>query len=831
MSFDALLQLAGQALRPVQPDRRQQLGWLRRWAASRRQSRRCERNLAQAALGEQVIFLNQNRARRPDETIHLNGQRPSIPGAGKWKQMDASQVLRSVFSCPAGTMKSTAEAAGCSNRHMTDLLYMCAHMLHQRQLQAVGHMLSTEEARRWFVLQVMFDESQFRVTPADHEGRATEAVSVMGAHGHVVWSFGVHHNQDQVCEDELVLNPLALTEASAACMWAALERLLPQELWRLVSGHSRHWMASINLGADHAKANVKLARAIEFQAPDNVICLHGFCKQHASGLCIAGAVKYFDVLCPAFCVAKLFRRDVFYRRFRLAVCEVVKANIRRAGPDWQPAARDLARSRAILELAFYHRDLRTCTNEEEAEKHRCLDRRRQYGAALIEACPGDWTKRPIVHRCKGCSCTTDEEAAQQVCSRLFTVTFNVLSVPSMNKWLSVWPLLCDLVLTGSFHRVFVDATRLTLGETLEEDMVEDSVSETELLGASQDWHRQERRRAAKVLRWVEAKGTHSKSMMFVHLVSPILKLHYTLFKYAQTSPLGHRKSYLFNLCDARVSVCARILGELSDLLFNSAETGPWAPMVYSLGPLSAWPREFKEAARVGICLLLGQVWRRLVHVYDQWPWRLVAIGDPDVPDVQKIAVAEQLFAAPLETLDPGCSLKVRRRAGAKEALLTPEWQRFLFHSFNKVVLSTAFVETLFARFNQWLQRSRKPLSMSLLQGKHMTSGFVRACAEKRGAALGGPEPSAKRCKLGRPAWVFKAGERGRVTGRHVAVAEHITERAVGVPQVEAFQQAVAKWRELSPRAKTRAQAVAREKNARIRLMKKRQHQLDQRRPE
>ena len=133
--------------------------------------------------------------------------------------------------------------------------------------------------------------------------------------------------------------------------------------------------------------------------------------------------------------------------------EVVKANIRRAGPDWQPAARDLSRSRAILELAFYHRDLRTCTNEEEAEKHRCLDRRRQYGAALIEACPGDWTKRPIVHRCKGCSCTTDEEAAEQVCSNLFTVTFNVLTVPSMNKWLSVWPLLCDLVLMGSFHRV------------------------------------------------------------------------------------------------------------------------------------------------------------------------------------------------------------------------------------------------------------------------------------------------------------------------------------------------------------------------------------------
>jgi len=39
-------------------------------------------------------------------------------------------------------------------------------------------------------------------------------------------------------------------------------------------------------------------------------------------------------------------------------------------PDWQPAPRDLAQSQAILELAFYHRDLRTCTDKADAEKHR-----------------------------------------------------------------------------------------------------------------------------------------------------------------------------------------------------------------------------------------------------------------------------------------------------------------------------------------------------------------------------------------------------------------------------------------------------------------------------
>jgi len=202
--------------------------------------------------------------------------------------MDPSQALRSVFSCPAATMKSTAEAAGCSNRHMTDLLYMCAHILHERQLTAVGHMLSTKEARRWLALQVMLDESQFKIMPADHEGCGLEGVSVMGVHGHVVWSFGAQDNQDQVCEDELVLKPLALAAASAACMWAALERLLPEGLWRLVCGHSGHWVASVNLGADHAKSNVKLARAIELRAPDSVICLHGFANSTPQDCALRG---------------------------------------------------------------------------------------------------------------------------------------------------------------------------------------------------------------------------------------------------------------------------------------------------------------------------------------------------------------------------------------------------------------------------------------------------------------------------------------------------------------------------------------------------------------
>ena len=267
-------------------------------------------------------------------------------------------------------------------------------------------------------------------------------------------------------------------------------------------------------------------------------------------------------------------------------------------------------------------------------------------------------------------------------------------VPSSNKWLSVWPLVSDLVFMASFHKVFNYAFKHAVGlsQDLEVDVGERSdLSEGEVLGIQKDdhstWHKQERRRSLKALTWVEAKTTLPNLLLFLHTVGPVMKLHYTLFKYAQLSPEGNAKSYLFDLCDVRVSVTAKSLGELTNLLGDSAL---WDPLVTRLGPVASWPASFKATARVCIFKLLGQVWRRLVWPCTQWPLRLVPLADPETPTSHKVEIARALFVAAEDTLDPGVSLKVRRLAGTPEALLTQKWQEFLFHAFNNVVLSKAF---------------------------------------------------------------------------------------------------------------------------------------------
>ena len=186
---------------------------------------------------------------------------------------------------------------------------------------------------------------------------------------------------------------------------------------------------------------------------------------------------------------------------------------------------------------------------------------------------------------------------------------------------------------------------------------------------------------------------------------------------------------------------------------------PWAILERIIGcPVEQWPREFKHLARIVVLDLLGQVWRRLVNCYTTWPWLIVRVADPDVPEDQKRSLARRLFSVPEESLDANFSLKVRRQARTIDALLSEEWQRFLFHAVNQCIISTAFVECLFAKFKQWMQRSPKSWLIALLQAKHLSSSFTRACGVKR--AVQEERKQHTPIKRRRPEWIIRSGESG-----------------------------------------------------------------------
>ena len=127
--------------------------------------------------------------------------------------------------------------------------------------------------------------------------------------------------------------------------------------------------------------------------------------------------------------------------------------------------------------------------------------------------------------------------------------------------------------------------------------------------------------------------------------------------------------------------------------------------------------------------------------------------------------------------------------------MSPEWQRRLFVAFNSCVLSTALVECMFANFKQILTRLPRAPSAPLLQSKGLVQTFQRCCKAKHAR----DQPSTKRRgdTLRRPDWVFRRGEEGCKSGRHLFIGQRVSERAAEETAGSAFARASAEWRGVS----------------------------------
>ena len=68
-----------------------------------------------------------------------------------------------------------------------------------------------------------------------------------------------------------------------------MKHILPTAIWELFVGEFNPGtgMAAVHLGSDHHKACLKLSAWVKQNSPDWPFCCEGFCKQHASGLCIS----------------------------------------------------------------------------------------------------------------------------------------------------------------------------------------------------------------------------------------------------------------------------------------------------------------------------------------------------------------------------------------------------------------------------------------------------------------------------------------------------------------------------------------------------------------
>ncbi len=213
-------------------------------------------------------------------------------------------------------------------------------------------------------------------------------------------------------------------------------------------------------GSDHARSMLRTWNYLASQLPDSTFYLHGLCKQHATGLCLAPATVWFGFLCSLFCTIKLLHHGNFYQSYLEGLFLVIRASIVRweHDDDIQLDPEHAAHAKRVLELCFYRRDLHALeTSESELERQRLEKfQRLEKGRKVLRVCQGDWRSNHIFHWCtqEPKCCNNEAEATACVHKSVLDILGHAIPVPALNKWTQVYPAVASLSQGFCLHGLF-----------------------------------------------------------------------------------------------------------------------------------------------------------------------------------------------------------------------------------------------------------------------------------------------------------------------------------------------------------------------------------------
>ena len=253
------------------------------------------------------------------------------------------------------------------------------------------------------------------------------------------------------------------------------------------------------------------------------------------------------------------------------------------------------------------------------------------------------------------------------------------------------------------------------------------------------WRKLARLHLGKAGLFLKDDSSRWATAVWTVLTAPVMTIHYSLFKHAtllsdrhaadpaqqDAVPLNPEDDSLTAVCfcQAAANPAKKALARLSDLFFNM-DHEDWGPAVLAFGPVMSWPQARLRTLRRSFCVVTGQLWRKLLFPWTQYPWRLAGLVDPEVSQEGKEECAQKLFSDPPCWLD-GFARKLRQTVQSPEALLQEDVLQFLEAVFARVVPTSTFIERMFSRLTEWSkgrERGPKP-RLSTIASKHCTQMF------------------------------------------------------------------------------------------------------------
>ncbi|CAK0826756.1 unnamed protein product [Prorocentrum cordatum] len=535
-------------------------------------------------LQAQMAAHNLDNAKRQVDVMGegQEGPRKKSPRF-RWDQWLPRTMLRAVFSkenlrMAASSVAKVFRGTGIKGSHLfvrqlrsalAELYCDSQRVQIERQvLRAPG----TEH--NWLVMHLQWDETKFTVQLND--GKPPCGQQVMTQHGVLRWE-----DEDlRVHSQELIFPPSVLESATADCVLGGLARALRvdvDELWPSAL------LACLSLSVDSVAAN-------------GLVC------------------KYLLQTLPWWTALRQILSD-----------EEAGLEVRRGAPN--PA------DRGKLDMLLGYCDRQMDEDVEDEEVTAARGQRRGLTKPEVdlikEMFTGDVSQERPVHHCRGRDCCANrQESVDRAVAAVMVPLRRRLAVPALNRWNTVHPTACVLLLLISLNGLLPRALEKTCGAAVRAMRREDGGLESGSGAAGLgDFRREQHVRTVKMMRFLSDLLARQRLVLRVAVAAVGMRFHCACFKRGSLHGwLDPKGSALSSFCK---SVVFDTLAQLSSA-FDPAAAGHydlWRLPLALHGPLASWPGEVLREAGAIVHVFTGSFYRRFDIRLSGYPWRLMRLVD------------------------------------------------------------------------------------------------------------------------------------------------------------------------------------------------------------
>jgi hypothetical protein len=265
-------------------------------------------------------------------------------------------------------------------------------------------------------------------------------------------------------------------------------------------------------------------------------------------------------------------------------------------------------------------------------------------------------------------------------------------------------------------------------------------------------------------------------LIWVTITSLIMVLHWRLFKrgvwfnHMQGQDEAKRRFACFEFCRGpAANPASKVLTAIGMMMFDpDGEGRPHLKLLHSkYGNTTAeLPLALLEELHGTLVLSFARLWRLLFYYFLFYPWLLAPALDPTMPEEERWDCLRKFLAIPKGSrkLDPSLGRKLRELVDDLDDLLEPTLHDFLQAVFERVVVTSTFVERIFKDLTCWTGRHQQ--TVETIAAKHVNQTFDATVKRWRATLTQKPLASALAGKV-RPPWTKTCNRGSGTTGYHI----------------------------------------------------------------